>query len=89
LTDQPQQEGVYLNNAKLISILIGVVGFFITVFCGFIYTQEQSTQAQLTAHMLDAANQKPLYVRKDDLGEINARLQRIEEKLDQKADKTR
>ena len=81
--------GFYLSNTKLISLLIAIVGLGLTAFCTVIYHDEQQTQEALNAHLVDAATKAQLYVKKDDLAEVNQRLQRIEDKLDQKADKER
>jgi hypothetical protein len=88
MTEEPVG-GYYLSNAKLISLLVGMVGAGIMAFCGVIYSDEQKTAAALNQHIVDAATKAQAYVRKDDLGEINQRLQRIEDKLDNKVDKVR
>ncbi len=87
MSEEPPKVAAYFTDAKIISILLAVVGFLLTSATAVIFTQEMATQTALNAHIVDAANKASLYVRKDDLGEINARLQRIEDKLDQKADK--
>lgn len=89
MTQETDEPGYYLSNTKLISLLIGIVGAGVTAFCAVIYSDEQKTSAALNAHIVDAATKAQAYVRKDDLGEINQRLQRIEDKLDNKADKVR
>ena len=89
MSEDPEKEGYYLSNAKLISLLVGIVGAGVTTFCTVIYNDEQRTAAALNAHVVDAATKAQAYVRKDDLDEINQRLQRIEDKLDSKADKVR
>jgi uncharacterized membrane protein YgaE (UPF0421/DUF939 family) len=78
---------IFLTNERLISLLLGVVASFLMAATGIIYTQEQATAQALNNHIIDAAVKANAYVRKDDMGEINARLQRIEDKLDKKADK--
>jgi len=83
------EPGYYLTNTKLIGLLIAIVGAGVTAFCTVIYNDEQKTAAALNAHIVDAATNAQTYVRKDDLDEINQRLQRIEDKLDNKADKVR
>ena len=89
MTEDSIEPGYYLSNTKLISLLIGIVGACVTAFCAIIYGDEQKTSAALNAHIIDAATKAQTYVRKDDLDEINQRLQRIEDKLDGKADKVR
>jgi hypothetical protein len=87
--DTQPGDGLYLSNTKLISLLVGIVGTLVTAVCAVIWYDEQTTAAALNQHIIDAANKAQLYVRKDEMGEINARLQRIEDKLDEKADKQR
>ncbi len=89
MTEDTAEPGYYLTNTKLIGLLIGIVGAGVTAFCAVIYGDEQRTAAALNAHIVDAATKAQIYVRKDDLDEINQRLQRIEDKLDSKADKVR
>jgi hypothetical protein len=89
MTEPTPEPGYYLSNTKLISLLVGIVGAGVTAFCAVIYNDEQTTAAALNAHIIDAATKAQTYVRKDDLDEINQRLQRIEDKLDNKADKVR
>lgn len=89
MNEEIEPRGYYLSNTKLISLLIGMVGTGVVGFCTVIYGDEQRTAAALNAHIIDAATKAQAYVRKDDLDEINQRLQRIEDKLDGKADKVR
>jgi len=89
MTEEPDVGGYYLSNTKLISLLVAMVGTGVMAFCGVIYSDEQRTAAALNAHIVDAATKAQGYVRKDDLDEINQRLQRIEDKLDNKVDKVR
>lgn len=89
MNEEIEPRGYYLSNTKLISLLIGIVGTGVVAFCTVIYSDEQRTAAALNAHIIDAATKAQAYVRKDDLDEINQRLQRIEDKLDGKADKVR
>ena len=89
MTEDPDAGGYYLSNAKLISLLIAMVGAGVMAFCTVIYGDEQKTATALNAHIIDAATKAQGYVRKDDLDEINQRLQRIEDKLDSKVDKVR
>ncbi len=77
----------FFNDKFFINLLLSVIGFLLIAGVGMVYNQEQSTQAELTAHIIDAAQKASAYVKKDDLEEVNARLQRIEDKLDRKVDK--
>lgn len=89
MTQQSGPQRTYFDDKFFINLVMSILGLTLLACIGIVYNQGQQTQAQLTAHIIDAANQKPLYVRKDDLSEINARLQRIEDKLDNKVDKVR
>lgn len=81
--------GFYFDNNRLISLLLGILAFMLTGAIGVLYADVTSLTNSFNAHVVDAARQAQLYVRKDDLGEVNQRLQRIEDKLDEKADKVK